>query len=171
VKGQVTTAIALFDILGIKPTKELKKIKSAYRKMSKKYHPDITKDDGQKFKELNNAYEFIVKNIDTLDFSKKPSTRRAPNPHPSPKPYVPPIPNYVWTVSTRLIELSQIPGDTLVCTVSIPKYLLDGHLTLKVNCTIPFMITFPFGTFRDRLIFKIGDQEIKMSITLTNDLW
>ena len=50
----------LYKILEIERNSSPEEIKSAYRKLSKKYHPDV-KDTGNedKFKEINNAYETL----------------------------------------------------------------------------------------------------------------
>ncbi|AYF92509.1 molecular chaperone DnaJ [Apilactobacillus bombintestini] len=50
-----------YSILGISKDASQDDIKHAYRKMSKKYHPDINKAPGaeQKFKEINEAYEVL----------------------------------------------------------------------------------------------------------------
>jgi len=50
-----------YDILGVSKDANPDDIKSAYRKMAKKYHPDINKEDGaaEKFKEINEAYECL----------------------------------------------------------------------------------------------------------------
>lgn len=55
-----------YDNLGIKPTSDLKEIKSAYRKLAAKYHPDRNSGDKsaeEKFKSINNSYDIIVKAI------------------------------------------------------------------------------------------------------------
>lgn len=56
-----------YDILGIKKTATADEIKSAYRKLAKKYHPDMftnasdaeKKEAEVKFKEVNHAYEVL----------------------------------------------------------------------------------------------------------------
>ena len=50
-----------YDILGLDKNASPEDIKSAYRKLAKKYHPDINKEDGatERFKEINEAYECL----------------------------------------------------------------------------------------------------------------
>lgn len=49
------------SILGVSETADKYEVKLAYRKMAKKYHPDINKEPGSKemFQKVNNAYEFL----------------------------------------------------------------------------------------------------------------
>lgn len=52
----------LYQILGVNKTASEAEIKSAYRKLARKYHPDLNKDDksaAEKFKEISNAYDII----------------------------------------------------------------------------------------------------------------
>ena len=52
----------LYQILGVSKTATDAEIKSAYRKLARKYHPDLNKDDknaAEKFKEISNAYDII----------------------------------------------------------------------------------------------------------------
>lgn len=58
-----------YDILGVKPDATEAAIKSAYRKLARKYHPDVSKEAGaeEKFKSVNEAYEAL----------KDPAKRRA----------------------------------------------------------------------------------------------
>jgi len=48
-----------YKILGVSETASFKEIKQAYRKLSLQYHPDKNDNDGQKFKEVNEAYQFL----------------------------------------------------------------------------------------------------------------
>jgi curved DNA-binding protein len=50
-----------YDILGVKPDASDAEIKSAYRKLARKYHPDVSKESGaeDKFKSANEAYEAL----------------------------------------------------------------------------------------------------------------
>ncbi|MDD5456073.1 MAG: DnaJ C-terminal domain-containing protein [Candidatus Margulisbacteria bacterium] len=58
-----------YKILGVSKTSSDTEIKAAFRKLSKKYHPDLNagnKDAEKKFKEINNAYE-LIKNKEARD--------------------------------------------------------------------------------------------------------
>ena len=51
-----------YNILGVDKTADDKQIKSAYRKLSLKFHPDKNpgnKEAEEKFKEINEAYEVL----------------------------------------------------------------------------------------------------------------
>src|SRR5262245_21524554 len=51
-----------YQILGVPRTAAADEIKKAYRKLARKYHPDVNPDDKtaeDKFKELNEAYEVL----------------------------------------------------------------------------------------------------------------
>lgn len=50
-----------YEILGVKRESTAAEIKAAYRKLARKFHPDVnkTKEAEQKFKDLNEAYEVL----------------------------------------------------------------------------------------------------------------
>src|SRR5580692_5095965 len=51
-----------YEVLGVKKNADAAAIKSAYRKLAKKLHPDANKTDpkaAQRFAELNSAYEIL----------------------------------------------------------------------------------------------------------------
>ena len=52
---------AYYSILGVEPNAGDAEIKSAYRRLARKYHPDVSKEVGaeDKFKALNEAYEAL----------------------------------------------------------------------------------------------------------------
>ena len=57
-----TTKRDFYDVLGVKKEASEADIKKAFRKLARKYHPDINPGDKsaeQKFKELNEAYEVL----------------------------------------------------------------------------------------------------------------
>ena len=58
-----------YDILGLKPEATDAEIKTTYRKLARKFHPDVSKEAGaeEKFKSVNEAYEAL----------KDPAKRRA----------------------------------------------------------------------------------------------
>ena len=52
----------LYQILGVSKNATESEIKSAYRKLARKYHPDLNKDDktaAEKFKEISCAYDIL----------------------------------------------------------------------------------------------------------------
>jgi len=50
-----------YEVLGVKPDAKDAEIKSAYRRLARKYHPDVSKESGaeEKFKAVNEAYEAL----------------------------------------------------------------------------------------------------------------
>ena len=50
-----------YAILGVKPTDDLKTIKTAYRRLARKYHPDVSKetDAETRMQEINVAYDTL----------------------------------------------------------------------------------------------------------------
>lgn len=50
-----------YDVLGVSRSADQEEIKRAYRRLARKYHPDVNKDPGAEdtFKEINRAYEIL----------------------------------------------------------------------------------------------------------------
>jgi molecular chaperone DnaJ len=78
-----------YRILGVSRDADEKTIKSAYRKLARKHHPDVAKgkDDGQRFREVAEAYEVLSdpekrRRYDTLgpDWQRYAQTQPGPQP-------------------------------------------------------------------------------------------
>lgn len=52
-----------FQVLGIQPTDDKITIKNAYRKLALSYHPDVYDGGNEKFIQIKEAYETIIKSI------------------------------------------------------------------------------------------------------------
>ena len=52
----------LYEVLGVSKGASATEIKSQYRKLARKYHPDLNKEDkaaAEKFKEISAAYDIL----------------------------------------------------------------------------------------------------------------
>ena len=72
-----------YDILGVTPDVELPELKTVYRRLVRKFHPDINPDGELRFKDITEAYEVLSdeklrKNYDTINgFFKSAKARGA----------------------------------------------------------------------------------------------
>ncbi len=72
----------LYSILGVNQKADSAKIKTAYRKAAKKYHPDISPKDEEKFREIQEAYETLSdpekRGLYDLEISRRSVLRPSP---------------------------------------------------------------------------------------------
>ena len=61
-----------YKIMGVSPDASEKDIKTAYRKLARKYHPDISKetDAEEKFKEMGEAYEILKDPVKRAEYDQ-----------------------------------------------------------------------------------------------------
>lgn len=86
-----------YEILGVTPDSDMREIKSAYRTLARKYHPDMAQGNINKFKEINEAYETLSNERKRMQYNmlfgfyKKATTppppkRETPPPRKEPEP-------------------------------------------------------------------------------------
>lgn len=61
-----------YQVLGIGRGVDSVAIKKAYRKAAKRYHPDVSPEDEQKFKEVQEAYETLRSPVSFFDDQIQP---------------------------------------------------------------------------------------------------
>ena len=87
-----------YEILGIKENASITEIKTAYRKLSKKFHPDVNEGDKffeERFKEINEAYETLSDQKKKINYDSSHGYSRqqkSTTPPPPNEPVKPPPP-------------------------------------------------------------------------------
>ncbi len=74
-----------YEILGVDRQATAQEIKKAYKKLAKKWHPDLNRDDPktaeQKMKEINVAYTTLSDEVARIDYNKKLDAEKANSEH------------------------------------------------------------------------------------------
>ena len=80
----------LYDVLGVRPTATEEGIKRAYRRLVKRYHPDVNKGRGAKevFLEVKEAYEVLSNPLFRREYDER-IARETGVPGPAPRPTKP----------------------------------------------------------------------------------
>lgn len=62
--------VSPYKVLGVSPRDSLKEIKTVYRKLSRKYHPDnLETGDSKKFQEITKAWKYIEETYSNVKYS------------------------------------------------------------------------------------------------------
>jgi hypothetical protein len=70
-----------FDILGVRDDASRREINAAYRKLAKKFHPDVEGGDGDRFQEITEAYNALtVRPARGAVETRRPARAAAPEP-------------------------------------------------------------------------------------------
>lgn len=72
----------MYNILGVNQKADSAKIKKAYRQAAKKYHPDVSPKDEEKFREIQEAYETLSDPEKRALYDRDISGRSVPRPSP-----------------------------------------------------------------------------------------
>src|SRR3989442_2524341 len=77
----------LYEILGVKPTASPEAIKRAYRRLVKRYHPDVNKQRGAKemFLEVTGAYETLSNPLLRREYDERTPSMRGEMPYRPPQ--------------------------------------------------------------------------------------
>ena len=59
-----------YEILGLQDTATQQEIKTAYRRLALKFHPDKNKNTGDKFRKINEAYTVLKDERARLNYDK-----------------------------------------------------------------------------------------------------
>lgn len=93
----------LYDVLGVPEDAKVEDIKTAYKKLAKKYHPDVASGDAtqaeERFKEISSAY-MILSNSDKRRAYDKDKRFGGFNSRPEPAfvwEYHPYLDTYIWS--------------------------------------------------------------------------
>ena len=102
-------------ILGVSRTSTKAEVKQAYKRLAQQHHPDRSHDNGEKFKQVKAAYDFILKNWDQLHGASS-STSSPPRPDPTAwnKPKYNQYGGAVQEVHKIKVDFTQIFGNTVI---------------------------------------------------------
>lgn len=115
-----------YEILGVTPDSDMREIKSAYRNLARKYHPDMAQGNINKFKEINEAYETLSNERKRMQYNMlfgfyrvndgtRAKTQRETPPPPPPRRETPPPPKK----EQKKEKIVPQDGSDLIAEVSI----------------------------------------------------
>jgi tetratricopeptide (TPR) repeat protein len=97
-----------YQLLGISYQASIDELKTAYRALARKWHPDLNPDDNQahqRFVTLSQAYQVLLDNFAARSTSPAPSPPQHPIPHPAPPTDRSTPPELKWQLFSQLKEL------------------------------------------------------------------
>lgn len=136
-----------YAIMGVKPTDDLKTIKTAYRRLARKYHPDVSKepDAEARFKEVAEAWEVLSDEQRRSEYDQLWQHRNDPQFNRQfqqertrvTTPKTSTISSPLFLVSTRVSLASAMPAVDMILKLK-SRFFLKKH---SLNTTEPLAIT------------------------------
>jgi DnaJ-class molecular chaperone len=127
-----------YQLLGVNETSSKDEVKHAFKKLAQYYHPDKPTGDTEKFKQIKQAYDYIIKNFGKYKSEPKPQTQ---------PPKATPAHDAYWYTSRTWTEVDmgqKKKADTQVRDVTISFGDLFGNSQVEIPGT-GFYIKPPYG--------------------------
>lgn len=118
----------LYQLLGVSPDASPEAIHSAYRRLARRYHPDLNAGAGAgaRFKEVSRAYEVLGDPDQRAVYDRAAAT-------PSVRPARPPRPQPTSPPRPRSAPASRVPYfSDRVSTRDLPRFL-DVHVGIRLG--------------------------------------
>lgn len=171
-------------ILGVTSSSTKAEVKKAYKRLAQVHHPDKSKDNGEKFKEIKAAYDQLIREW---------TVKRPRRPKPEPTYHEPePAPTWDWKDFTKQPEVnlryhqvnvsfSELFGSTVrvpnsMYYVKVPYGVQDGTKQTRVECkslngqhidyfNLEYRIIDPTGFYSMKMINGVKCLYCQLSIT------
>jgi DnaJ-class molecular chaperone len=163
----MTTKRDYYEVLGVSKGATADAIKSAYRKMALKYHPDRNKEAGaeEKFKEINEAYQILSdkgkrEKYDQFGHSAfDPSAGMGQNPYAGGFQQGP----FTWTYSTGGGQ-NPFEGADFIDPFEVFNSFFGGGRSSRQRATYAMRISFMEAALGAEKIVEVGGKKKKIKI-------
>lgn len=132
--------IDLYSVLQVTPDARLEEIKSAYRRLAKKYHPDVnpSPDAVHRMKDLNHAYALLSDPDKRSRYDRKRQRTPSAAAPPAGTRHTPPAPRYSRhkSVKEQLFVSEALIADAIALAKQYPA-LTSAILQRRLRITYP----------------------------------